>query len=138
ALARALAVDVPEPFADWTAWMTATGRSQQAVAFVSVWRRPYMSLAADTYGSSLLAHVGIGNAFADAGERYPEVDLAVVAQRDPDIALLPSEPYEFTAAHLPEVQAALPQSRVALVDGRDLFWWGIRTPAAVERLSTLA
>ncbi len=137
-LASALAVDVPEPFADWTAWMTATGRSQQAVAFVPVWRRPYMSLAADTYGSSLLAHVGVGNVFADAGERYPEVELAAVAQRDPGLALLPSEPYEFTAAHIPEVQAALPQARVALVDGRDLFWWGIRTPGAVERLSTLA
>lgn len=138
ALADALAVAVPEPFADWQAWMTATARSPRAIAFVPVWRRPYMSLAADTYGSSLLDHVGIGNVFADAGERYPEVELAAVAQRHPGLALLPSEPYEFTAAHIPEVQAALPQARVALVDGRDLFWWGIRTPAAVERLSTLA
>ena len=138
ALADALAVAVPEPFADWQAWMTATARSPRAIAFVPVWRRPYMSLAADTYGSSLLEHIGIGNVFADAGERYPEVELAAVAERDPDLALLPSEPYEFTATHIPEVQAALPQANVVLVDGRDLFWWGIRTPTAVERLSTLA
>jgi hypothetical protein len=23
---------------------------------------------------------------------------------------------------------------VVLVDGQDLFWWGVRTPAAAERL----
>jgi ABC-type Fe3+-hydroxamate transport system substrate-binding protein len=138
ALATTLAVQVPEPFADWNGWMAATRRERHASAFVPVWRRPYMSLAADTYGSSLLAHVGIGNVFADAGERYPEVELADVARRDPDLALLSSEPYEFTAAHVPEVQAALAKARVALVDGRDLFWWGIRTPDAISRLSTLA
>lgn len=138
ALATALDVQIPEPFGEWNGWMAQTRRDRHASAFVPVWRRPYMSLAADTYGSSLLAHIGIGNVYADAGDRYPEVDLGAVAQRDPELALLPSEPYEFTEAHLPEVQAALPASRVVLVDGRDLFWWGIRTPAAVERLSTLA
>lgn len=138
ALADALGAAVPAPFGDWNAWMANTRREQSASAFAPVWRRPYMSLAADTYGSSLLAHVGIANVYADAGERYPEVELDGVARRAPDLALLPSEPYEFTAAHVPEVQAALPDARVALVDGRDLFWWGIRTPVAVERLSTLA
>lgn len=137
-LAAALGAAVPEPFDDWAAWMEATRRELRADAFVPVWRRPYMSLAADTYGSSLLAHVGIGNVFAEAAERYPEVELGVVARRDPALALLPNEPYEFTEAHIPEVQAALPDSHVALVDGRDLFWWGIRTPAAAARLSTLA
>ncbi len=34
-----------------------------------------------------------------------------------------------------EVAAAFPTARVSLVDGRDLFWWGIRTPDALERLS---
>jgi ABC-type Fe3+-hydroxamate transport system substrate-binding protein len=138
ALANALGVEAPEPFRDWTAWVAATRRDRHAAAFVPVWRRPYMSLAADTYGSSLLAHVGIGNVFAEAGDRYPEVELGDVARRRPDVALLPSEPYEFTDTHIPEVQGALPETRVALVDGRDLFWWGSRTPAAVARLSTLA
>jgi ABC-type hemin transport system substrate-binding protein len=34
------------------------------------------------------------------------------------------------------VQTALPDARVVIVDGRDLFWWGIRTPAAIDRLRT--
>jgi ABC-type hemin transport system substrate-binding protein len=30
----------------------------------------------------------------------------------------------------------MPSARVLIVDGQDLFWWGIRTPGAVERLTT--
>ncbi len=105
-----------------------------ATAFVAVWRRPYMALNADTYGSSLLAHLGIGNVFADATERYPAVSLAEVAARAPELVILPSEPYAFTERHVPELHAAVPDARVVLVDGRDLFWWGIRTPAAANRL----
>jgi hypothetical protein len=49
--------------------------------------------------------------------------------------LLPDEPYPFRARHVDEVAAAVPAARVRLLDGRDLFWWGIRTPEALERLS---
>jgi hypothetical protein len=35
---------------------------------------------------------------------------------------------------VPEVAGAFPAARVAVVDGRDLYWWGIRTPGAVARL----
>lgn len=105
----------------------------RVVAFV--WRRPWMTLAGDTYGSSLLARLGWDNAFADAADRYPEVTLAAVAARAPDLVLLPSEPYPFGARHVAEVATAVPDAHVALVDGRDLFWWGSRTPAAIERLA---
>lgn len=49
--------------------------------------------------------------------------------------LVPSEPYEFTAAHLEELAAAVPHASIARIDGQDLFWWGVRTPAAFGRLS---
>jgi ABC-type Fe3+-hydroxamate transport system substrate-binding protein len=94
-----------------------------------------MSLAADTFGSSLLELLGWDNVFADAAERYPEVTLEEAAARRPEVVLLPSEPYEFKDRHIPEVTGALPGARVLLVDGHDLFWWGIRTPGAVERLA---
>ena len=93
-----------------------------------------MSLAADTYGASLLAHVGIANVFADATKRYPEVALEAVAARNPDVVLLPSEPYAFGPRHVLELAESLPGVPATLVDGRDLFWWGIRTPAAAARL----
>jgi hypothetical protein len=103
-------------------------------AFTAIWRRPWMSIGADTYGSSLLDHLGVGNVFADSAQRYPTVELADVGARAPDVVLLPSEPYPFAERHLAELRAALGEVEVHLVDGRDLFWWGVRTPGALLRL----
>jgi hypothetical protein len=100
-------------------------------AFVPVWRRPWMSLAGDTYGSSVLAALGIENVFADATERYPEVDLDAARTAGADVVLAPSEPYPFRARHVAELSSVAP---VVLIDGQDLFWWGARTPSALDRL----
>jgi hypothetical protein len=134
ALAAAIDVLPPHPFDEWDLWQERTQQPMRVSAFIPIWRRPWMSLAGDTYGSSLLAHIGIANVFADAGDRYPEVALSEVAARAPDLALLPSEPYAFTERYAVEVRESVPTVRTMLVDGRDLFWWGIRTPAAAERL----
>jgi ABC-type Fe3+-hydroxamate transport system substrate-binding protein len=108
-----------------------------ARAFVPIWKRPWMSLAGGTYGSSLLAALGVANVFADAdagpggGDRYPTVTLDEARARRPDVVLAPSEPYPFAERHVPLLAEVAP---VVLVDGQDLFWWGVRTPAALDRL----
>ena len=102
-----------------------------ARAFVPIWRRPWMTMSGDTYGSSMLAHLGIANVFAEAADRYPTTDLDAVRALRPDIVLAPSEPYPFKERHVAELSEVAP---VELIDGQDLFWWGIRTPDALERL----
>jgi ABC-type Fe3+-hydroxamate transport system substrate-binding protein len=102
-------------------------------AFVPIWRRPWMTMNRATYGSSLLQALGVENVFADDGDRYPTVTLEEAAARRADVVLAPSEPYPFAARHQPELERVAP---VRLVDGRDLFWWGTRTPAAVARLAS--
>jgi hypothetical protein len=97
-----------------------------------------MTLSADTYGSSLLELAGFENVFADAADRYASVTLADVAARRPDVVVLPSEPYTFGARHRAEIEAAVPECTVRFVDGRDVFWWGIRTPDAARRLARIA
>jgi ABC-type Fe3+-hydroxamate transport system substrate-binding protein len=106
----------------------------QVRAFVPIWRRPWMSLAGGTYGSSLLAAIGVTNVFADAADRYPEVTLEEARAREPDVVLAPSEPYPFRERHVAQLAEVAP---VRLVDGQDLFWWGARTPAAIDRLYRL-
>jgi ABC-type Fe3+-hydroxamate transport system substrate-binding protein len=137
ALAAAVGAEPPRSFTGWDEWLESTRRPRREAAFVPIWRRPWMSLAADTYGASLLDLVGIANVYADAAERYPEVALREVAERAPDVVLLPSEPYAFAERHALEVRAAMPAARIVFIDGRDLFWWGIRTPAAAERLQSV-
>ena len=115
------------------------GRSSSAVArrsaFVPIWRRPWMSIAAGTYGASLLDLLGIDLVTADAADPYPTVQLSEIAALCPDLVLVPSEPYVFTDDHLAELAEALPEAAIVRIDGQDLFWWGARTPHAIERLS---
>jgi ABC-type Fe3+-hydroxamate transport system substrate-binding protein len=139
ALSDAVGVHAPSPFApgQWERWLdeqrpVAPGVPRRAA--VLVWRRPWMTMNADTYGSSLLELLGIENVFAGVAERYPETTLEEIAARRADLVLLPGEPYPFKDRHVGEVQAVVRGADVRLVDGRDLFWWGIRTPDAVARL----
>jgi ABC-type Fe3+-hydroxamate transport system substrate-binding protein len=139
ALANAVCVDVPAPFAEgqWAPWLDSLGDSgaPRRRAVTLVWRRPWMTMNGDTYGSSLLAILGFDNPYASARDRYPEVTVEEIAGRGPDVVLLPSEPYPFAERHRAEVQNAVPDADVRVVDGRDLFWWGIRTPGSVGRLA---
>lgn len=96
-----------------------------------------MALGADTYGASVLRHVGLQPIAHHSEDRYPEVALDDVARRKPDVVVLPSEPYPFADRHRDEITAAVPDANVVLVDGRDLVWWGSRSAAAVQRLGSV-
>jgi len=124
ALAAAVGTSVAGP-------ALAARRPSRLRAFVPIWRRPWMTMNAQTYGSSVLAHLGVTNAFADAPSRYPTVTLDDVARERVDVVLAPTEPYPFSSRHEAELATVAP---VTFVDGQDLFWWGARTPGALERL----
>jgi len=104
-------------------------------AWVPIWRRPWMTINGDTYGSDLLTQAGFVNVFAGAEDRYPELSADDVAEGGAEVVLAPSEPYRFSERHRAELERV---ARVEFVDGRDLFWWGTRTPAALGRMRALA
>ena len=123
------AVGVPvEPVVIESKWFTLP----KPRVFVPIWKRPLMTINADTYGSSALTWIGADNVFGTTSRRYPEVTMTEVVAAKPDIVLLPSEPYPFAERHRNEF--AVTGADVRLVDGRDLFWWGARTPGALDRL----
>ncbi len=93
-------------------------------AVIPVWRKPWVVLGSDTFAGDMLARLGIGNVFGEAPERYPRPSLAEILARQPELAVLPDEPYKFTAADGPF--APVPYS---LVSGRHLTWYG---PSLVE------
>lgn len=113
--------------------------------FVAVWKDPWMTLSADTFAHDLLARAGIANVFADAPERYPRVAVEAVAAADPEIVLLPDEPFRFSDADAQELSGgALSRTRAArsdairVVDGTLLFWHGPRIAAALALLAEIA
>ena len=100
-------------------------------AYVPIWKRPWMTINADTYGASLLRTIGVELVSADEPNRYPEFDLDQARAAKADVVLAPTEPYPFAERHRSTLKAVAP---VIFVDGQDLFWWGVRTPEAQRRL----
>jgi hypothetical protein len=113
--------------------------SVRLTAFVPIWRRPWMTINAATYGASILGSVGIAVTHAGAAESYPEVsgDALGAVRRDTGatVVVLPTEPYAFAERHVPEIAELTGITDVRIVDGRDLFWWGTRTGPARQRLA---
>ncbi len=103
--------------------------------WVPIWRRPWMTVGAATYATSVLAACGFVNVYADSATPYPQMDPGDARDRAPAFVLAPSEPYPFAERHRAELEQVAP---VVFVDGKDLFWWGTRTRAARRRLVRLA
>lgn len=101
-----------------------------AVCFI--WRRPWMAVGPDTYAHDVLAAAGFLNTVT--APRYPEMSLEEARALGATVALLPSEPYPFSARQIPEVEAVFGPGRAVLLDGQALTWYGPRTASGVEEL----
>jgi ABC-type Fe3+-hydroxamate transport system substrate-binding protein len=146
----------------------AASRGQAPVrVFAPVWRDPWMTFNGDTYAHDLLHVCGGTNVFAererqfplaaDLGEtdplpdddpriagrdrRYPRVTLDEVVEAQPEIVLLPSEPYPFFEQDAETFLAldipAAHHGRVYLIDGTLLTWHGTRVAYALRDLPAL-
>jgi len=98
--------------------------------FCPIWRDPWIAVGHRTIAADLLRVCGL-EVVVDA-DRYPRVELAEIEIADPDVVLLPDEPYRFGVGDAREFDAW--RAEVQLIDGADLTWWGTRTPAAIGRL----
>ncbi|WP_345507294.1 helical backbone metal receptor [Terrabacter aeriphilus] len=116
-------LDVGTP--DWLAdardeWVGPLPEPSAEVA-VAIWRDPWMVVGRDTFTGDVVRRLGWRNAFADAADRYPRVELDDLDREGLDVVLLPDEPYVFTVDDGPE---AFTRTRTALVSGRLLTWYG--------------
>jgi ABC-type Fe3+-hydroxamate transport system substrate-binding protein len=103
------------------AWRDAGAARPRRRAVIPIWRDPWMVVGSDTFAGDVAARLGLDNVFGDSPERYPHATLDDIAARDPEVVVLPDEPYRFTADDGPE---AFPGRRAALVEGRSLTWYG--------------
>jgi len=106
--------------------------------FCPIWKKPWMTFNKDTYAHDVLRMLGFLNVFGDAAERYPRTTLEEMIDRQPQVVVLPDEPYEFGEADVAELKAQLPpglRRRIMLVSGRDLHWYGVHM---VKGLAALA
>jgi len=145
----------------------ALGATRRRVrVFCPIWKEPYMTINADTYVHNVLWVCGGDNIFAhrqrrfplaaDLGQhhepaetryderdrRYPRVTLEEMAAWQPEVILLPDEPYVFTKADLadfapfPDVPAVR-HGRIHLIDGKLVSWYSPRIGRSLRTLRDL-
>ncbi|MGH3106709.1 MAG: helical backbone metal receptor [Rubrobacteraceae bacterium] len=108
--------------------------------FVPIWKNPYMSVGSDTYAHDVLETCG-GENVCGGSARYPVFTLEEVEEAQPEIVLLPDEPYPFSAEDLEDFYAldipAAHSDRIHLVDGKLLTWYGPRMASSLTQLAAL-
>jgi ABC-type hemin transport system substrate-binding protein len=108
--------------------------------FAPIWKGPYMSVGSDTYVHDVLETCG-GENVCGSFTRYPIVSLEEVEALEPEVVLLPDEPYPFSAEDLAEFYAleipAAREDRIYLVDGKLLTWYGPRMASSLTQLTAL-
>ena len=109
--------------------------------YYAIWRKPWMTVGADTFVADVLARCGARPVGAVPGGpqgrevRYPELAPAEAVAAGVDLVLLASEPWEFDDAQRDDVAASglFGEADVRLVDGRDFCWHGVRMAAGLAR-----
>ncbi len=99
-----------------------------------IWKTPWMSSGPDTYVGDLLRQGGLTPLGPD---RYPVLSEADLDALDPQVILLPTEPYKFNRRHQAELQKRFPDAEVRLVDGQALTWYLSRTEAGLDLIRGL-
>lgn len=137
-------------------WLSNLSEHLEAPArvFVPIWLDPLMTAGAKTYMSDLLRVCGGLNVFSDpveqtaladdegrSGARYPLVNWEQVEAAQPEVILLPSEPFAFGEEHLAlftrlNVPAAR-SGRIHQIDGSFLTWHGTRIAYAFNTVPAL-
>jgi ABC-type Fe3+-hydroxamate transport system substrate-binding protein len=133
--------------------------------FCPIWKETdlgwWMTFNQHTYSHTLLACCGGENVFAERERRYPleaelgkgptedpqgrdtrypRVTLSEILDAEPELILLPSEPYAFNSTDLQEATElfidtpAVRRGEIHLLDGRLITWHGIRIAKAIGAL----
>jgi ABC-type Fe3+-hydroxamate transport system substrate-binding protein len=109
------------------------GRTPVRFAYL-VWRRPYMTVNADTYVSALLTEAGGENVFGGHANHYPTIEPRDLRAASPGRIFLSSEPFPFKPKHLRELGEVhgIDAGACELVDGELLSWHGSRTAPGLD------
>jgi ABC-type Fe3+-hydroxamate transport system substrate-binding protein len=109
-------------------------RSSLKVLYL-IWKSPWMAAGKNTFIDSMLTKCGWQNAVIT--ERYPQLPEQHLAELNPDLVFLSSEPFPFAEKHIQEVQRVLPNASVLLVDGELFSWYGSRMLLAPAYFNSL-
>lgn len=103
-----------------------------------VWNEPWVAAGKDTFIDSMLKLIKVDNVFSNLKERYPMITGANIHLGNPDIIMLPSEPFKFEDEHAIEISAHTHDAATFFVDGQMFSWYGSRLVKSLDYLKLLA
>ncbi|MBL7993946.1 ABC transporter substrate-binding protein [bacterium] len=99
-----------------------------------IWRNPWMSINHDTFIHQVMDIHQLENVYRDHAQRYFNVTAEDIEAANPDVIILPDEPYHFLEKHKHEFShlavSAVKNERIFLADGTYFCWYGSRTAKA--------
>lgn len=112
-------------------------RMIEGTSLYFMWKDPYMVVSNDTFIQSMVGLTGLKNALTEVDGRYPEVSLEDMANLQPDVIFLSSEPYRFTTRDMHQMATYFPNSIVKLIDGEMMSWYGSRLVKSMKYVQGL-
>ncbi len=102
-----------------------------------IWKDPYMLAGKNTFIDTMLSLNGFENIALENEARYPALSLDTIAERNPQLILLASEPYPFKEKHRLEIQKFFPRSLILNVSGEPFTWFGSYPLTAFDYFSEI-
>ena len=102
------------------------GHGWKRKALYFVWRKPMMIAGGNTFIDDMIERAGFKNIGREVGDRYPEITKDRIAELQPDVILLSSEPYRFNKVHRDELKDLIPLENIVFVDAKYFSWYGSR------------
>jgi ABC-type Fe3+-hydroxamate transport system substrate-binding protein len=107
---------------------------------VLLWKKPYFVPSNNTYINSLIESYGLKNVFSDR-VGYFEITEEQLVESQPDIILLPDEPYLFTKEDESDLKVLFDQRnipiKIKIIIGTELCWYGVRTLKGLKYISEI-
>lgn len=121
-----------------TAFKSLTTFDSPKKALYFIWKNPYMVAGNNTFINYILELLGFDNLLKNNTEsRYPIIANEMLAELQPEIVLLSSEPFPFKQKHINEFQNIWPSAKIKLVDGEMFSWYGSRLIHAPQYFNQL-
>lgn len=96
-----------------------------------IWKNPWMTVSADTFVGSVLSYCGQKKMLPTYPQKYPQIDLENLTDKESTLLLFSSEPYPFLKKQETLADLGFPY---AFVDGEKLSWFGIRSLRFLQSL----
>lgn len=90
-----------------------------------IWAEPFMAAGENTFIGDVIRRIGLKNCIKDSTARYPELSLDQIAELNPDLIFLSSEPFPFNESHAEKISDVYKGS-IEFVDGELFSWYGSR------------